>query len=158
MVLLFPHPFIRKILCLPFTGMLSSTCGIFQAESCASDRRGKLSVIVVLHNVVFYCIATWLTLGCSFLPGGWQWRLPLAVQVINNLFPFRSCTNTNAFSLCPVSSCSLFWHLYLRAHVGFSSKTEPRTGSRPFVATLAKGCQLTTLLYKANINPSKARS
>lgn len=66
---------------LRFTGILSSTCGIFQAESCASDRRGKLSVIVVLHNVVFYCIATWLTLACSFADGGWQWRLPLAVQV-----------------------------------------------------------------------------
>ena len=63
------------------TGVTSSTCGVFQAESCRSDRRGKLSVIVVLHNVIFYCAATWLTLGCSFLPGGYQWRLPLALQV-----------------------------------------------------------------------------
>lgn len=64
-----------------FIGVTSSTCGVFQAESCRSDRRGKLSVIVVLHNVIFYCAATWLTLGCSFLPGGYQWRLPLALQV-----------------------------------------------------------------------------
>ncbi|KAJ5613291.1 hypothetical protein N7510_006485 [Penicillium lagena] len=63
-------------------GITSSTCGVYQAESCRSDRRGKLSVVVVCHNVVFYCAATWLTLGCSFLPGGYQWRLPLALQLI----------------------------------------------------------------------------
>ncbi|OAA68573.1 General substrate transporter [Niveomyces insectorum RCEF 264] len=63
-------------------GMTSSTCGIFQAESCAGHRRGKLSVIVVLHNVVFYCLATWLTLACSFADGGYQWRLPLALQCV----------------------------------------------------------------------------
>lgn len=70
------------ILCL---GMTSSTCGIYQAESCRGQRRGKLSVIVVLHNVVFYCAATWLTLACSFASGGWQWRLPLSLQVISIL-------------------------------------------------------------------------
>ncbi|RDW69809.1 hypothetical protein BP6252_08829 [Coleophoma cylindrospora] len=63
-------------------GMTSSTCGIFQAESCRGSRRGKLSVIVVLHNVVFYCLASWLTLGCSFIPNGAEWRLPLALQLV----------------------------------------------------------------------------
>ena len=71
--------------------MTSSTCGVFQAEACRSDRRGKLSVIVVLHNVIFYCTATWLTLACSFLSGGYQWRLPLALQVLRlDVFPY-SC-------------------------------------------------------------------
>lgn len=74
-------------------GVTSSTCGVFQAESCRSDRRGKLSVIVVLHNVIFYCIATWLTLGCSFLQGGYQWRLPLAIQVFSRHWP--GLTNGN---------------------------------------------------------------
>ncbi len=54
---------------------------MYQAESCAGDRRGKLSVIVVLHNVVFYCFASWLTLACSYAGNGAQWRLPLALQV-----------------------------------------------------------------------------
>jgi hypothetical protein len=62
-------------------GLLSSTCGVYQAESCRGERRGKLSVIVVLHNVVFYCFASWLTLGTYFGTGGVQWRLPLALQV-----------------------------------------------------------------------------
>lgn len=62
--------------------MTSSTCGIFQAESCRGPRRGKLSVIVVLHNVLLYMTASWLTLGCSFFNGGMQWRLPLALQLV----------------------------------------------------------------------------
>ena len=62
--------------------MTSSTCGMFQAESCLGPRRGKLSVIVVLHNVVFYCLASWLTLACSFSKTGLQWRLPLALQLV----------------------------------------------------------------------------
>lgn len=71
---------------LEMTGMTSSTCGIFQAESSRGERRGKLSVIVVLHNVIFYCLGTWLTLACSFASGGWQWRLPCALQVSNQQF------------------------------------------------------------------------
>ncbi|KAI0158363.1 general substrate transporter [Xylariaceae sp. FL1272] len=78
----FPQLLLGRIVNGVGNGMLSSTCGIFQAESCASERRGKLSVIVVLHNVVFYCLGTWITLGTSFASGGWQWRLPLALQAI----------------------------------------------------------------------------
>ena len=77
----FPQLIVGRVVNGVGNGMLSSTCGIFQAESCASGRRGKLSVIVVLHNVVFYCIATWTTLACYFTSGGWQWRLPLGLQV-----------------------------------------------------------------------------
>lgn len=55
---------------------------MFQAESCLGPRRGKLSVIVVLHNVVFYCLASWLTLACSFATNGLQWRLPLTLQLV----------------------------------------------------------------------------
>lgn len=80
-------------------GMTSSTCGVFQAEACRSDRRGKLSVIVVLHNVIFYCTATWLTLACSFLSGGYQWRLPLALQVLYSEISYASlpCKHSSTF-------------------------------------------------------------
>lgn len=63
-------------------GMTSSTCGVFQAESVRGSRRGKLSVIVVLHNVVFYMIASWLTLGTFFLNTSAQWRIPFALQLV----------------------------------------------------------------------------
>lgn len=63
-------------------GMTSSTCGVFQAESVRGSRRGKLSVIVVLHNVVFYMIASWLTLGTYFLDNSGQWRIPFALQLV----------------------------------------------------------------------------
>lgn len=41
-------------------------------------------MIVVLHNVIFYMIGSWLTLGTSFADNGIQWRLPLALQVTNS--------------------------------------------------------------------------
>ena len=62
-------------------GMTSSTCGVFQAESVRGSRRGKLSVIVVLHNVVFYMLGSWITLGTYWLDNSGQWRIPFALQV-----------------------------------------------------------------------------
>ena len=56
-------------------GMTSSTCGVFQAESVRGSRRGKLSVIVVLHNVVFYMLGSWITLGTYWLNNSGQWRV-----------------------------------------------------------------------------------
>jgi hypothetical protein len=70
--------------------LISSTCGMYQAECSRGPRRGKLSVIVVLHNVIFYCIASWLTLGCSYINSSAQWRLPMAIQV--TLSPQRFLT------------------------------------------------------------------
>ncbi|PSN70514.1 general substrate transporter [Corynespora cassiicola Philippines] len=63
-------------------GMVSSTVGVYQAESCRGARRGKLSVIVVLHNVIFYMLGSWLTLATSFGEGGSQWRIPVALQLV----------------------------------------------------------------------------
>lgn len=40
-----------------------------------------MSVIVVLHNVVFYMIGSWLTLATSYMPNDGQWRVPFALQV-----------------------------------------------------------------------------
>lgn len=48
-----------------------------------------MSVIVVLHNVVFYMIGSWLTLATSYMPNDGQWRVPFALQV--------SLTSTLAF-------------------------------------------------------------
>jgi len=64
------------------TGMTSSTCGVYQAESCRGPRRGKLSVIVVLHNVIFYMLGSWLTLATSYIDNDAQWRVPLALQLL----------------------------------------------------------------------------
>ncbi|KKY27206.1 putative glycerol proton symporter of the plasma subject to glucose-induced inactivation [Phaeomoniella chlamydospora] len=63
-------------------GMTSSTCGVFQAESSRGPRRGKLSVIVVTHNVVFYMLGSWLTLGTARIDNDGQWRIPLALQLV----------------------------------------------------------------------------
>ena len=61
--------------------MTSSTCGVYQAEATRGARRGKMSVIVVLHNVVFYMLGSWLTLATSYMPNDGQWRVPFALQV-----------------------------------------------------------------------------
>ena len=78
--------------------MVSSTVGVYQAESCRGARRGKLSVIVVLHNVIFYMLGSWLTLATSFGEGGSQWRIPVALQVSSPQLPSK--TNAHRRSLC----------------------------------------------------------
>jgi len=67
--------------CLQSLGMTSSTCGVYQAEATRGPRRGKMSVIVVLHNVVFYMLGSWLTLATAYLHNDGQWRVPFALQV-----------------------------------------------------------------------------
>ncbi|KAF2176205.1 general substrate transporter [Zopfia rhizophila CBS 207.26] len=78
----FPLLIVGRVINGVGNGMTSSTCGIYQAESCRGSRRGKLSVIVVLHNVIFYMIGSWLTLGTSFSGNGIQWRLPMVLQLV----------------------------------------------------------------------------
>ncbi|TVY32146.1 Sugar transporter [Lachnellula subtilissima] len=78
----FPQFIVGRVINGLGNGLISSTCGMYQAESCRGPRRGKLSVIVVLHNVVFYCIASWLTLAFSYINTSAQWRVPLALQLV----------------------------------------------------------------------------
>ncbi|KAN0095645.1 general substrate transporter [Hyaloscypha variabilis] len=78
----FPQLIVGRVINGIGNGFTSSTCGMYQAESCRGPRRGKLSVIVVLHNVVFYCIASWLTLAFSYIDNSAQWRVPLALQLV----------------------------------------------------------------------------
>ena len=78
----FPQMMVGRIINGFGNGMTSSTCGVFQAESVRGHRRGKLSIIVVLHNVVFYMLGSWLTLGTYFIPNQGQWRIPLALQLV----------------------------------------------------------------------------
>jgi len=54
----FPQLIVGRVINGVGNGFNSSTCGVYQAESCRGVRRGKVSVIVVLHNVVFYCFAS----------------------------------------------------------------------------------------------------
>lgn len=83
--------------------MTSSTCGVFQAEASRGPRRGKLSVIVVLHNVIFYMIASWLTLGTAQLNSSAQWRLPLALQVHLRHYSLSSNTTDHCRQIFPAT-------------------------------------------------------
>jgi hypothetical protein len=80
------------------TGVVSSTVGVYQAESVRGPRRGKLSVIVVLHNVIFYMIGSWLTLGTSYTNSSAQWRVPIALQVSLLEQPPNDHTDCTSFS------------------------------------------------------------
>ncbi|KAK4950263.1 hypothetical protein LTR10_011244 [Elasticomyces elasticus] len=78
----FPQLMVGRVINGLGNGMTSSTCGVYQAESCRGPRRGKLSVIVVTHNVVFYMLGSWLTLGTWYINNDAQWRLPFALQLV----------------------------------------------------------------------------
>jgi hypothetical protein len=62
-----------------------------------------MSVIVVLHNVVFYMIGSWLTLATSYMPNDGQWRVPFALQVCffntRNLRVGQKADTTLSYSL-----------------------------------------------------------
>ncbi|KAK9452552.1 general substrate transporter [Dipodascopsis uninucleata] len=67
-------------------GMTSSTCPVYQAECTKARMRGKLVVIGSLTNTFCYMLASWMNYALYFSSGPYQWRFPLAFQLIFPLF------------------------------------------------------------------------
>ncbi|KAI1210911.1 general substrate transporter [Annulohypoxylon truncatum] len=63
-------------------GITSSTCPVFMAEASPSHIRGKLVVLGSLSNTVGFCIANWISYALYNNNGPFQWRFPLALQLI----------------------------------------------------------------------------
>ncbi|KAI1386409.1 general substrate transporter [Hypoxylon trugodes] len=63
-------------------GITSSTCPVFMAETSPSRIRGKLVIIGSLCNTVGFCIANWMSYALFDNNGPFQWRFPLAFQLV----------------------------------------------------------------------------
>ncbi|KAI4870080.1 general substrate transporter [Hypoxylon rubiginosum] len=63
-------------------GVISSTCPVFVAEASPSHIRGKLVVLGSLCNTVGFCVANWMNYAFFDDNGPFQWRFPLAFQLV----------------------------------------------------------------------------
>lgn len=67
-------------------GMTSSTCPLYQAECTTAKYRGRLVVAGSVANTAAYCLSNWMNFGLFFSSGPFQWRFPLAFQLIFPIF------------------------------------------------------------------------
>ncbi|KAJ9132515.1 General substrate transporter [Pleurostoma richardsiae] len=63
-------------------GITSSTCPIFMAESSPSRIRGRLVVLGSVCNTLGFCLANWINYALYHGNGPFQWRFPLAFQLV----------------------------------------------------------------------------
>ncbi|KAI1075111.1 putative sugar transporter [Whalleya microplaca] len=63
-------------------GITSTMSPVYLAECAHSNLRGRLLVIGASSNVSCFCLANWISYALYFQSGAWQWRFPLALQLI----------------------------------------------------------------------------
>ncbi|KAI2624202.1 general substrate transporter [Hypoxylon sp. NC1633] len=63
-------------------GIISSTCPVFVAEASPYHIRGRLVVIGSLCTTVGFCLANWMSYALFDNNGPFQWRFPLAFQLV----------------------------------------------------------------------------
>lgn len=80
---------IRRLINGSGMDITSSTCPVFMAETSPSHLRGKLVVLGSTRNTVGFCTANWMNYGLYDHSGPFQWRFPLAFQL---MFPLIVAT------------------------------------------------------------------
>lgn len=76
------HLIVARIITGIGNGGNTSTVPMWQSETCAAHKRGKL---VMIEGALITCgimISYWIDLGLSFAHGSVQWRFPLAFQIV----------------------------------------------------------------------------
>ncbi|OTB19977.1 hypothetical protein K445DRAFT_72586 [Daldinia sp. EC12] len=63
-------------------GITSSICPVFVAEASPTNIRGKLVVLGSLCTTVGFCLANWVSYALFDNKGSFQWRFPLAFQLV----------------------------------------------------------------------------
>ncbi|KAI2779121.1 general substrate transporter [Daldinia loculata] len=63
-------------------GITSSTCPVFVAEASPTNIRGKLVVLGSLCITAGFCVANWMSYALFDSNGAFQWRFPLAFQLV----------------------------------------------------------------------------
>ncbi|PSR78565.1 putative sugar transporter [Coniella lustricola] len=63
-------------------GLVSSMSPVYLSECCKSNVRGMLMGIATCCNVGCFCIANWIAYGLYYRGDAFQWRFPLAFQLV----------------------------------------------------------------------------
>lgn len=73
------------------TGILNAIVPVYATETAKTESRGKFIAIEFTLNIFGVAVAYWLEFGLSFIDNGlgsFQWRFPIAFQIIPLLFLF----------------------------------------------------------------------
>ncbi|KAK2744638.1 hypothetical protein FQN57_004243 [Myotisia sp. PD_48] len=63
-------------------GVNTSVVPVYQAECAKPHIRGRLVILANISNTVANCLANWMNYGLYFAGGAFQWRFPLAFQLV----------------------------------------------------------------------------
>ncbi|KAL1993347.1 hypothetical protein VTN49DRAFT_3296 [Thermomyces lanuginosus] len=63
-------------------GVNTSVVPVYQSECAKASIRGRLVILANISNTVAFCLANWMNYGISFRGGPFQWRFPLAFQLV----------------------------------------------------------------------------
>lgn len=67
---------------LPFTGIITSVVPVYQSECAKPQTRGRLVILANISNTLAFCLANWINFALYFHGGAFQWRFPLAFQLV----------------------------------------------------------------------------
>lgn len=63
-------------------GVNTSVVPVYQSECAKPHIRGRLVILANISNTVANCLANWINYALYFKGGAFQWRFPLAFQLI----------------------------------------------------------------------------
>lgn len=63
-------------------------CPVYQTECAKAHVRGKLVVLLSLCSAATFCLSNWMNYGLRHSTGSFQWRFPLAFQLVFAIFTF----------------------------------------------------------------------
>lgn len=63
-------------------GINTSVVPVYQSECAKPHIRGRLVILANISNTVANCLANWMNYGLYFSGGAFQWRFPLAFQLV----------------------------------------------------------------------------
>jgi MFS family permease len=63
-------------------GVNTSVVPVYQSECAKAAVRGRLVILANISNTIAFCLANWMNYGIYFRGGAFQWRFPLAFQLV----------------------------------------------------------------------------
>ncbi|KAF9639588.1 putative glycerol proton symporter of the plasma subject to glucose-induced inactivation protein [Lasiodiplodia theobromae] len=63
-------------------GIITSIVPVYQSECAKPQTRGRLVILANISNTLAFCLANWINFALYFHGGAFQWRFPLAFQLV----------------------------------------------------------------------------
>ncbi|GME50436.1 sugar transporter stl1 [Neofusicoccum parvum] len=63
-------------------GVITTVVPVYQSECAKPQHRGRLVILANISNTLAFCLANWINYALFFRDGAFQWRFPLAFQLV----------------------------------------------------------------------------